>query len=128
MSGTDWEILFAQRLTGVFEVKIYRDEWAIHSLLGVARKDPATQHNSPAFYHYLQDRDTLSLRRVDLARLQAAVSAIDPGEIERRKSDYNLLYHEAMLDAESSGKGISFSGMLRLLAHYRLIDDDNALQ
>ncbi|GAA5898852.1 calcium channel protein CCH1 [Sporobolomyces salmoneus] len=119
---------FLSRLTGIFDVKIYRNEWSVHSLLGVARKDPATQHDSPSFHHYLQDRDTLSLRRIDLVRLQSAVSAIDPLEVERRKSDYNRLYHEAMLDAETSGKGISFSGMLRLLAHYRLIDDDNALQ
>ncbi|GAA5936334.1 DNA-binding ATPase [Sporobolomyces koalae] len=119
---------FLSRLSGVLDVKIYRDEWSVHSLLGIARQDPVTQHNSPSFHHYLQDRDTLSLRKYDLERLRAAVSAIDSSEVDKRKSDYNLLYHEAMLDAESSDKGVSFNGMLRLLAHYRLIDDDNALQ
>lgn len=112
----------------MFDVRIYREEWSIHSLLGVARKDPTTQHNSPSFYHYLQDRDTLSLRKLDLGRLRSALSTIDPDEVDRRKADYNLLYHEAMMDAEASGKGVSFGGMLRLLAHYRLIDDDNDLQ
>ncbi|GAA6010255.1 hypothetical protein JCM11491_005413 [Sporobolomyces phaffii] len=119
---------FLSRLTGVFDVKIYRKEWSVHSILAVARRDPASQHNSPAFHHYLQDRDAFSLRKVDLDRLRSVVSSIEPSEIDKRKSDYNFLYHEAMLDAETSGKGISFSGMLRLLAHYRLIDDDNALQ
>ncbi|CEQ42955.1 SPOSA6832_04831 [Sporobolomyces salmonicolor] len=117
-----------QRLSGIFEVKIYREDWSVPALQAVSRRDPTQHHQSPSFYHYLQDRDTLSLQKINLDRLRGAIEAIKPGEVERRKAVYNLLYHEAMFDAESSPKGISFNAMLTLLAHYCLIDDDNALQ
>ncbi|GAA6064276.1 hypothetical protein JCM10212_000978 [Sporobolomyces blumeae] len=119
---------FLSRLTGIFEVKVYRDAASVQSILGLARRDAVSQFQSPSFHHYLQDRDTLSLRKLDLDRLRTAVNAIDYDEIDRRRLDYTFLYHEAMYDADASGKGISFGEMLTLLAHYRLIDDDNALQ
>ncbi|GAA5915927.1 hypothetical protein JCM5296_002066 [Sporobolomyces johnsonii] len=121
-------VRFFGRLSGIFEVKIYREDWSVPALQAVSRRDPTQHHNSPSFYHYLQDRDTLSLQKINLDRLRRAIGAIKPEEVERRKAVYNLLYHEAMFDAESSPKGISFNAMLTLLAHYCLIDDDNALQ
>lgn len=78
--------------------------------------------------HYLDDRDALSLRRVDLPTLRHLVDAIDPGEVAVRRRNFVLAYHEAMHDAEESLKGISFNKMLLLIAHYRLINDDSALQ
>jgi hypothetical protein len=52
---------------------------------------------------------------------------MDMGDVKRRRKVYNRLYHEAMLDSEGE-KGISFTSMLLLLAHYRLIDDEKALR
>ncbi|GAA5821176.1 hypothetical protein JCM11251_004500 [Rhodosporidiobolus azoricus] len=119
---------FLHRQSTVFEVRIYREEWSTRSLQAAARRDPTDQHNSPAFYHYLGDRDTLSLKRLDLHKLRSVLDSIDPGEVRQRREIYLHVYHEAKLEAEASYKGISFSKMLTLIAHYRLIDDDNALQ
>ena len=65
--------------------------------------------------------------RLDLAKLARAVGAINLAEVKQRKHLYNRLYYEATLEAEG-GRGISFTNMLVLLSHYRLIDDDKALQ
>lgn len=118
-----------QRLSGVFEVKIYRDEWSVQSLrAGSYREAIDYQTRSPAFHHYLVPRNAYSLERVDLDKLRHLVGGIDQREVAARRDNWNRLYHEAMHDAESSLKGISFTKMLRLIAHYRLIDDDSALQ
>lgn len=98
------------------------------SLQAGARRDPTDVHNSPAFVRYLADRDTLSLQRLDLDKLSQLVDGIDIEEVRQRREIFLHVYHEAKLEAESSIKGISFTAMLRLIAHYRLIDDDNALQ
>ncbi|BGP38716.1 calcium channel protein [Rhodotorula kratochvilovae] len=119
---------FFRRLSGIFEVKVYRDEWSIQSLRAGSYRDPGYHLRSPSFHHYLGDRDTLSLQRVDLAKLRDLVSGIDENEVAARRRNYNRVYHEAIHDAEESLKGISFNKMLTLLAHYRLIDDDSALQ
>ncbi|GAA5981675.1 hypothetical protein JCM10908_004562 [Rhodotorula pacifica] len=119
---------FLGRLHGVFELKIYREEWSLSRLQGASYRSERDQHNSPAFVHYLEDRDALSLRRVDLVTLGRLIDSIDVREVAVRRSNFTLAYHEAMHDAEESHKGLSFSKMLLLIAHYRLINDESALQ
>ncbi len=63
---------------------------------------------------------------VDLPKLQFNVNSIDRTVIKRRKNLYNRLYHEARISYEP-GKGISFTNMLLLLAHHKLIVDKEAL-
>jgi len=55
------------------------------------------------------------------------LNKIDHQETRKRRHIYNRLYHEALISAEP-GKGISFTNMLLLLAHYKLIEDDTALR
>lgn len=64
---------------------------------------------------------------VDLALLNKKLSNLDLQAIQRRRKVYNRLFHEAMLSADRE-KGLSFTDMLFLLAHYRLRQDDGALQ
>jgi hypothetical protein len=64
---------------------------------------------------------------LDLEKLQAAISHIDPEQIRARRRRYNRIWHEARL-SEEPGLGISFTTMLFLLAHHKLIDDEKALQ
>ena len=63
---------------------------------------------------------------MDLDKLNATLSGIDRAAIKRRKNLYNRLYHEARISHEP-GKGISFTNMLFLLAHHKLIVDRDAL-
>lgn len=63
---------------------------------------------------------------MDLDKLNVTLSGIDRAAIKRRKNLYNRLYHEARISHEP-GKGISFTNMLFLLAHHKLIVDRDAL-
>lgn len=64
---------------------------------------------------------------IDIGRLKRALSKIDYEQVAARREMLNRLYHEALL-SEEKGKGISFTNMLLLIAHYKLVDDDQALE
>jgi hypothetical protein len=66
-------------------------------------------------------------RAVDIRQVEAQLDRIDYQQVRERRRLYSRLYNEARL-SEEPGKGISFNAMLVLLAHYKLIEDENALQ
>ena len=72
------------------------------------------------------DGNPVAVQGIDVAKLQANVNSIDRALIKRRKNLWNRLYHEARISYEP-GKGISFTNMLLLLAHHKLIVDQDAL-
>lgn len=106
----------AQRLTGIFEVRIYPAEFSIPRLIARAKVDP--QKEVPWQSRVVDE--------FDLDILNADLNNIDRATIKRRKELYNRLYHEARISHEP-GKGISFTNMLLLLAHHKLIVDREAL-
>ena len=63
---------------------------------------------------------------IDLEELGNNLDVIDRASIKRRKELYNRLYHEARISYEP-GRGISFTNMLLLLAHHKIIVDNEAL-
>ena len=103
-----------QKLSGIFEVKIYPQEFSIPQILARAQ--------GPLRGEYSHSRSRV-VAGVDLDALDATLSHLDRAEIKRRKNLYNRLYHEARI----SGKEISFTNMLFLLAHHKLIVDREAL-
>ncbi|KDE08247.1 hypothetical protein MVLG_01513 [Microbotryum lychnidis-dioicae p1A1 Lamole] len=126
---------FLRKLTGIFEVRIYRAEWTIQVLRNAASvsstmsrrpslSDPFSATSSDFGFPRLE-RDAST---IDAMRLAHAIRAIDGNEVRQRRYLWNRLYHEAMIEAEKDDRGISFGNMLELLAHYRMIDDDTALQ
>lgn len=64
---------------------------------------------------------------IDLSRLHIALSTLDAETTRQRRLLYNRLYHESRLTFER-GKGISFTNMLLMLAHNKLITDKEALR
>ena len=64
---------------------------------------------------------------IDVAKLNRILSGLDNAKIRKRKTLYARMYNEAMISQEQ-GKGISFSHMLLMLAHHKLIDDREALR
>ncbi|KAI0739665.1 Ion transport protein-domain-containing protein [Daedaleopsis nitida] len=108
-------VRFFGKLSGIFEVKIYPTEYSIPRVMALS-KDP-------------QDRDSLAEKIIegyDFNKTDVLLSSIDRAAIKRRKNLYNRLYHEARISHEP-GKGISFTNMLLLLAHHKLIVDREAL-
>ncbi|EPQ27265.1 uncharacterized protein PFL1_05188 [Pseudozyma flocculosa PF-1] len=59
-------------------------------------------------------------------RLRKALDRVDPAELRTRRIRFNRIYHEALL-SQSKAKGISFTTMLTILAHHKLINDSDAL-
>jgi voltage-dependent calcium channel len=108
----------AKKLGGIFEVRIYPAEFSIHNILASCTDttDPDNEWRSA----------TKSPYDVNLKQLDATLSRIDYEAIRRRRQLFSRLYHEAVL-THQRGKGISFTDMLLLLAHHKLIVDSEAL-
>ena len=104
-----------KKLNGVFEVRIYPAEYSVQNILSVAR-DPLSD----------QAWNSRVVNGVDLSKLESIVDQIDYADVRRRKALYSRLYHEAIISHEQ-GRGISFTDMLTLLAHHKLINDSEAL-
>jgi hypothetical protein len=64
---------------------------------------------------------------LDVNRLQRVLDSLDSSRTRQRRDLYNRLFQEALF-VQEPGKGISFTNMLLLLAHYKLIDDEKALK
>lgn len=63
---------------------------------------------------------------LNMRRLNAVLNNVDYDEVRRRRRMYCRLYYEARVVEE--GPGVSFTHMLLLLAHHKLIDDNKALR
>lgn len=108
-------VKFFGQLGGIFEVAIYSSEYKIPKILVRC----AENQRSTNMW-------TSTVDGVDIDKLNATLSGIDRAATKRRKNLYNRLFHEARISHEP-GKGISFTNMLLLLAHHKLIVDRDAL-
>lgn len=63
---------------------------------------------------------------IDITKLKYTLDGINYTAVKKRKALYSRLLHEANV-THYSGNGISFTEMLLLLAHYKLIVDREAL-
>ena len=107
-----------QKLSGVFEVRIHPEEYKISNIVEICKQPPGEDDWTPRVVDGL-----------DLNKLERILNGIDYAEVRRRKAVYNRLYHEAyyMHISHEHGLGISFTDMLTLLAHHKLIVDAEAL-
>ncbi|TFK22492.1 high-affinity cell membrane calcium channel [Coprinopsis marcescibilis] len=112
---------FFGKLSGVFEVRIYPVEYNLRTIINRCRVDSRSQNERTSWAtgnHVVEG--------VDMEKLQRILDSIDYVEVRRRKAVYARLYHEATVSHEP-GLGISFTNVLILLAHHKLIVDAEAL-
>jgi voltage-dependent calcium channel len=64
---------------------------------------------------------------MDAGKLKQILGGADHTKVRQRRNLYIRLYHEASVLCPP-GKGMSFTDMLLLLAHYKLINDHEALE
>jgi hypothetical protein len=115
--------MFVQRLSGIFEVRVYPAGYRVRDLVAASTiKEISPLSPLPAQDPYLED-----LQGFSLGKLDDTLSRIDFDVIRDRRQIYNHLYWEARV-TDDNGKGISFTSMLLLLCHYKLIDDEQALK
>lgn len=119
----DQLIPFFTRLTGAFDVSVYPPELQMKNLL----PGPTNNEGEPKKGPLLIYSDVKPGRILDVDELNVKLRRADWQRIAQRKDLLNRLYQEALL-TEKAGRGISFNRMMLLLAHYTLIEDDQAMQ
>jgi len=74
----------------------------------------------------VEAHNAAGIGNIDLHRLRNSIDRLPVEEIQERRHNFNILYEEAMFSAED--RGIAFTSMLLMLAHYKFIDDNKALR
>ncbi|KAJ6602707.1 Ion transport protein-domain-containing protein [Mycena vulgaris] len=107
---------FFAKLSGVFEARIYPVEFSIPNIQAMCKPSNDSQYSWPGRI----------VDGVDLNKLEKVLRGIDYPSIRKRRAVYSRLYHEASI-SHQHGRGMSFTDMLFLLAHHKLIVDRDAL-
>jgi voltage-dependent calcium channel len=99
-------------------VRIYDEYHSVPIILQQIKRDP----NLP----WTRLDDPTDTSNIDFECLRNSIARLPVDEIRERRRNFNVLYEEAISSADE--KGISFTGMLLMLAHYKFIDDNKALR
>ncbi|KAG2356552.1 Ion transport protein-domain-containing protein, partial [Suillus spraguei] len=102
---------FLGKLSGIFEVRIYPTEYSVPSIVSMCKdiQKIVTKEGT-------KEETILNPRKVN-----KVLRKIDFDVIRQRRAVYCRLFHEASIIVNHR-KGISFTDMLFLLAHHKLID------
>ncbi|KJZ71205.1 hypothetical protein HIM_09411 [Hirsutella minnesotensis 3608] len=107
-------------LSGVFQMRIYQPEDSIRQILEDVRGDVhAARHMSMA---------TLSAAsEIDIDRLNRRLALLDVEKIRERRRRFKIFFSEVLASADPD-KGIAFTDVLMILAHYNIINDSKCLK
>jgi hypothetical protein len=64
---------------------------------------------------------------IDLAKLNQRMSELPIAEIRRRRQRMNTFYEEVLVSSDPD-RGIQFTSLLMILAHYKVINDNKSLR
>lgn len=102
----------------MFEVRIYDDFQSVLAILERSKREVDSTETFPEAPAEVPD--------LDLQLLSHSINQLPVEEIRERRRNFNILYEEAMMSTDE--RGISFTAMLLMLAHYKIIDDNKALR
>lgn len=107
-------------LSGVFQMRVYEPEDSVHQILDEVQKDikPA-RHGSVA--------TASGYGEIDLDKLNQRIARLNVAKIRERRRRFNLFYEEVLVSADPD-RGITFTGVLMILAHYNIINDSKSLK
>ncbi|CUS06927.1 unnamed protein product [Tuber aestivum] len=105
-------------LTGIFAMRVYEEPFTVPDILDDCRVDPQS-HSTGKTRGIAEgmDLDTLSRR----------VAMIPIHKIRRQRHIYTLFYEECLVSADKE-YGVSFTSVLLILAHYKIINDNKSLR
>jgi hypothetical protein len=107
-------------LSGVFAMRIYDEEDSVRRILeDVHVETPGMRAKSVA--------SASQTTGVDLKKLNERISRIDAKKVRERRHRYNVFYQEVMVSADPD-RGLSFTTVLMILAHYNVISDNKSLK
>ena len=124
-SGTGWipKEKFPKllgELSGIFEMRIYPQEYSVGRLVEECRKTSRTS-GLPI------EESRSSPYDIDITKLNAALQVLPIAEIRKRRREMRLFYEEVMVSADPD-RGIGFNALLMILAHYKVITDSKSLR
>ncbi|KAL7929110.1 calcium permeable channel [Trichoderma chlorosporum] len=107
-------------LSGVFQMRIYDADDSVRQILDDVREDlRMSRHTSIVSVAALND--------IDINRLNERLSHLDVKKIRQRRHRFNIFYEEVLVSADPD-KGIAFTDVLMILAHYNIINDSKSLR
>ncbi|KAK5987704.1 Calcium-channel protein cch1 [Cladobotryum mycophilum] len=107
-------------LSGVFQMRIYEPEDSVRQILEDVRGDVrASRHTSIISINALSE--------VDINKLNQRLAHLDLKKIRERRHRFNIFYEEVLVGADPD-KGIAFTDVLMILAHYNIINDSKSLK
>ncbi|KAI2616587.1 Ion transport protein-domain-containing protein [Hypoxylon sp. NC1633] len=107
-------------LSGIFEMRIYDSEDSVRQILEDIRSDETPmRHSSIA--------TASNLGGVNIQRLNERLAQIDVRKVQERRRRFNIFYEEVMVSADPV-QGISFTTVLMIMAHYKIISDSKSLR
>ncbi|CAZ82135.1 unnamed protein product [Tuber melanosporum] len=105
-------------LTGIFAMRVYEEPFTVPDILDDCRVDPQS-HSSGTTRGIIEG--------VDLEALNRRVAMIPIHKIRRQRHIYTLFYEECLVSADKE-YGVSFTSVLLILAHYKIINDNRSLR
>ncbi|CAM1507368.1 Fc.00g070090.m01.CDS01 [Cosmosporella sp. VM-42] len=107
-------------LSGVFQMRIYEPEDSVRQILDDIQNDvKPSRHMSIA--------TTGVPNTVDTEKLNMRLAQLDIEKIRERRRRFNIFYEEVLVSADPD-RGISFTTVLMILAHYNIISDSKSLK
>ncbi|KAI8961734.1 Ion transport protein-domain-containing protein [Daldinia sp. FL1419] len=108
-------------LSGIFEMRIYDAEDSVQQILEDVRNDKThMRHSSIATTSNVGGG-------INIKRLNERLSRIDARKVQERRRRFNIFYEEVMVSADPV-QGISFTTVLMIMAHYKIISDSKSLR
>ncbi|KAL7269076.1 calcium channel protein [Rhizina undulata] len=108
---------FLGHLSGVFAMRIYEEPFTVPSILAEVRVDPAKGKGVSGRV----------FDGIDLDALDRRIAAIPVTKIRRQRHIFTLFYEECLVSADKE-YGVSFTSVLLILAHYKIINDNKSLK
>ncbi|KAF2401184.1 calcium channel-like protein subunit Cch1 [Trichodelitschia bisporula] len=106
-------------LSGVFEMRIYDGDWSVARLIEDCSR-PRRESGLPV-------EDGHEPREIDLKKLNRRLAELPVKEIQKRRHRMNKFYEEVLVSSDPD-RGISFTSLLMILAHYKVINDNRSLR
>ncbi|KAM5356340.1 hypothetical protein ACJ41O_002986 [Fusarium nematophilum] len=107
-------------LSGVFQMRIYDPEDSVRSILEEIRNDTKLTHHSSI-------ATTSAFSGIDLDKLNQRLARLDVEKVRRQRRRFKIFYEEVLVSADPD-RGISFTSVLMILAHYNIISDNKSLR
>ena len=101
-------------------MRIYHGDYTVGRILEDSRRDPTVAQSNSTYTPRVTDK-------VDLDLLSRRISEIPVQEIRRRRQILNTFYEEVLVSADPD-RGISFTSVLMILVHYKVINENKSLR